>query len=160
MARDYGGVRMRGIHAVLLAVAVLSTLGVASFYGYAYFRDQQKAQARAQAFDFAGAACEALTPAEFAARRLRIRNTFAYEEVEFGRAVGHADCAALKQGVLGLTTTPACQFTSPVALSARTSKGERFWAVKVGQPATVFIDEGEPRCVEGANFTMESLLGR
>jgi hypothetical protein len=151
---------MRPIHGVLLAVAVLSTVGIAAFYGYAYFRDQQKAGARAQSFDFAGAQCEALGPAEFAARRLKIRNKFFYEEVEFGRAAGHADCAALKTGALGLTTVPACQFTSPAALSLRDATGERFWAVPVGQPATVFIDKGEPRCVQGANFTMESLVNR
>ena len=155
MARDYGGVRMRRIHGVLLGFGVVSTLAVGGFYAYAYFRDQQKAQGRAEAFDFAGEACEALTPAEFAARRLKIRNRFFYEGVEFGRAAGHADCAALKQGVLGLTTVPACQFTSPAALSARTAKGEQHWFVGIGQPATVFLDKGEPRCVKGSNFTMQ-----
>jgi type II secretory pathway pseudopilin PulG len=150
---------MRPLHGVLLAVAVLSTLAVAGFYGYAYWRDQQKAAQRAGSFDFAGAACEQLTQAEFTARRLKIRNKFVYEGVEFGRAAGHADCAALKDGPLGLRTTPACQFTSPAALSARTEAGERLWVVGVGQPATVFIQDGEPRCAKGANFTMESLVG-
>ena len=154
MVRDYGGLRFRRIHGFMLAVAVLSTVAVAAFYGYAYLRDQGKAKARAESFDFAGAQCEALGPADMAARRLKIRNKFLYEEIEFGRAVGHADCAALKTGFLGLSTVPACQFTSPAALVVTTRKGEFFYVPQAGQPATVVVHDGVPKCVLGGKFTL------
>ena len=73
------------------------------------------------------------------------------------RKAGNASCQDLKRsGGLGLLHDQACQFTGPAALVVTTKKGEFFYIPEVGQPATVYVRDGAPRCVMGGKFTLTS----
>lgn len=157
MTVDYGVRRRRGwlpLGAVIGAVTL--TAAVAGVV-------EHDALAKRRALNFAaaaeltvtGAACPQLSAREFAARRLSAPQVFEYRDIAVGRKVGHVSCGALAyRGGRSLFTFPVCQFTGPVTLRVKTPKGEFFFAPGVGQPATISVPHGVPRCVLASHFTL------
>lgn len=141
---------------VTIALAALLFLGFAAWlYGGSYLRQRDFAFARASQAKVEGPPCEQLTAAQFAARKLKAPKATNYEGVIFARQFGHMDCSALRYGSgWGTATYPTCQFTSPAALRVKTDKGEWFFAIGPGRPATVAVPHGEARCVIGSNFRL------
>jgi len=137
------------------AVAALILVGGGIYAWFDFSHASKKEAARAAEWDIAGPPCPEMTAADFAKTGYRLRNDFAYEGVQFRMAAGHADCDL--KGYNTLTRTggaPACQFTSPNALSVRTDKGEQFFVPGVGKPATVTVEGGRARCVAASNFKL------
>jgi hypothetical protein len=144
--------------AVLIAVTVLSMLAAVYLVGGGYLRQRDAALARARDVAVEGPPCIPLTRAEFEARGLKAPKSTLYEGVEFGRQFGHVECNALRYGDgWGARTYPVCQFTSPTALYVRTEKGAWFYAPGRGVPATVFVPDGEARCVLASNYSFRRL---
>lgn len=126
-----------------------------------YMMDRDVALNRARELAIDGPPCEQLTREQFAARGLKAPKGTIYEDARFFRQFGHMSCSALRHGAgWGTAVYPVCQFTSPKALKVVTNKGEWYFAMAPGQPATVATPHGEARCVLAANFTIKSLLGR
>lgn len=150
--------RLTGGQKLAMAAGALIFLAFAGWlYGGDYLRQRDLALGRAGEAKVEGAPCPQLTAAEFTARRLRAPKLTSYEGIVFGRQFGHMDCSALRYGAgWGTETYPVCGFTSPNALSVRTGKGEWFFAPGPGQPATVAVPHGQPRCVMDSNFTLPS----
>ena len=130
-------------------------------FGGAYLKHRDQALNLAREWKIEGAPCESVTRREFAQRGLRLRRGTIYEDARFYREFGHMSCSGLRYGGgWGLTLYPVCQFTGPRSLRVSTRKGDWYYAVPPGQPATVAVLKGTPRCVLAANFTMKRLMGR
>ena len=151
--------RRRGLtrgQKLAIGVGALIFLGFAGWlYGGDYLRQRELAFGRAAEAKVDGPPCPQLTAAEFAARKLKVTKATNYEDVVFGRQFGHMDCRTLRYGAgWGTAIYPVCQFTSPAALTVRTSKGEWFFAPGIGKPATIAVPHGEARCVMDSNFRL------
>jgi hypothetical protein len=150
--------RLTGGQKLAMAAGALVFLGFAGWlYGGDYLRQRELALGRAGEAKVEGPPCPPATAAGLAARRMKVRKLTNYEGVIFGRQFGHMDCRTLRYGAgWGTAIYPVCQFTSPSALSVKTDKGEWFFAPGPGQPATVAVPHGRPRCVMDSNFTLPS----
>jgi hypothetical protein len=147
---------------MVMGLAALAILGFAAWlYGGSYLRQRTQAIQLAREADIAGPPCRSLTEAQFAAQRLKAPKATQYEDAIFARQFGHMECRALRYGGgWGTEVYPVCQFTSPVGLKVTTAKGSWFYALPPGQPATIAVPHGEPRCIAAANFTLERLMRR
>ena len=147
---------------VTLGVAALAALAIPAWlFGGSYLRQRDVALSMAQEARIAGPPCPSLTRAQFKAQGLKVTKATLYEDVVFARQFGHMDCRLLRYGAgWGTEVYPVCQFTSPRTLKITTPKGEWYYALGPGQPATVGAPHGEARCVIAANFTIPKLLGR
>jgi hypothetical protein len=148
--------KLTGGQKLTMVAGALIFLGFAGWlYGGDYLRQRDLALGRAGEAKVEGPPCPQLTAAEFVARKLKAPKLTSYEGVVFGRQFGHMDCSALRYGA-GWSTEmyPVCQFTSPSALSVKTDKGEWFFAPGPGQPATIAVPHGQPRCVMDSNFNL------
>lgn len=139
-----------------IGVAALVFLGFAGWlYGGDYLRQRDLAFARAAEAKVDGPPCPQLTAAEFAQRKLKVAKATNYEGVVFARQFGHMDCRTLRYGAgWGTAVYPACQFTSPNALTVSTEKGKWFFYPGLGRPATIAVPHGEARCVMDSNFRL------
>ena len=148
--------RLSGGQKLAMVAGAVIFLGFAGWlYGGDYLRQRDLALGRAGEAKVEGPPCPQLTAAEFAARKLKAPKLTSYEGVTFGRQFGHMDCSALRYGSgWGTDTYPVCGFTSPNALSVKTDKGEWFFAPGPGQPATIAVPHGQPRCVMDSNFIL------
>lgn len=152
----YRKARLTAGQKTAIALAALTFLGLVGWiYGGSYLRQRDLALDRAAGAAVAGPPCEPLTAAAFAARKLSAPKATRYEGVTFARRFGHVECSALRYGGgWGSDTYPVCQFTSPAALRVKTAQGEWFFAPPPGQPATVAVPHGQPRCLLGSNFRL------
>jgi hypothetical protein len=166
MSKDFGlrrRTRLTPGQKLAIAVAILAGLGfTAWYYGAAYLQERRQALARAgEVAGIAGVPCPTTTPAEAAARRMKLRYGSEFEGVTFYRQFGHMDCTALRYGHgWGTATYPFCQFTSPNVVRVSTGKGDWWFAPGVGQAATVAAPHGRATCVLAAHFTLKRLEGR
>jgi hypothetical protein len=163
--KDYGVRARRRLTAgqwVAFLGAVAAALGfIGWLVGGAYLRDRRAALELARDWTIEGPPCPSLTKAQFEARGLRAQKGVFYDGVTFYRRFGHMSCSPLRYGGgWGLSVYPVCQFTSPQALRVTTKKGEWFYALPPGQPATIATPHGQARCVQAANFNMKRLSGR
>ena len=141
-------------HAV--SVAVVITLGVGAV-AYQAVKSRATAVAHAKEWDIQGPPCPSLTAAEFAAKHYTAKKTFPYEEVTLGRLAGDASCSDVKDdGGKGFGTDKVCQFTSPATLTVTTNGQNYYFVPGVGQPATISIHRGVPRCVMASKFTFQT----
>ncbi len=165
MGRDYGDParnRAAPIWAVALVIGALVTLTiVGGLLGYDWFTRQSQAVAQSRvltaAYDIRGAPCPALTHADYLAQGLQPRTWFEFEKVKFGRRFGHADCAVVAfRDASGAGGHPVCQFTAPALLVVTTAAGvDSYFAPGVGAPATVSVENGQPRCVLAVRLSSE-----
>ncbi len=110
----------------------------------------------AQAWDIQGAPCPTATPQEWAATHQIAPKTFDYTGDVLGRVAGDASCSDVQdKGGKGLGVIKVCQFTSPAALTVKTKAGMFYFLPGVGQPATIIIRQGQPRCVLASKFTLK-----
>jgi hypothetical protein len=129
--------------------------------GRDYLEDRGVALNTAAEWKIDGPPCRQVTAAEFVAEGRKLRAGAIYEDVAFVRQYGHMSCASLRYGGgWGTAVYPVCQFTSPHGLKITTDKGDWYFAIEPGQPATVATPHGQARCVLAANFTMQRLLQR
>ncbi len=113
--------------------------------------------ATAKAWNIQGAACPALSQAEFTANRYTALKTFDYDGIAIGRAAGDASCSDVKDsGGKGFLNDKVCQFTSPATLTVISKAGSFFFVPGVGQPASLVIHHDTPRCVMASNFTLKT----
>jgi hypothetical protein len=146
---------------VLVAAGVVALAFPAWLFGGSYLKRRDAALDAAREWTIDGPPCAALSRAEFESRGLKVRKGTVYEGVTFYRQFGHMSCTALRYGAgWGQSTYPACQFTTPKALKVTTPKGEWYFDIGTGQPATVAAPHGQVRCVLAADFTMARLNGR
>lgn len=136
-----------------IAAAVLILLGLigASFIP-AWLKARNTAVADFAAWSVDGPPCPTVTPAQFVAERREAPKALLFSEVQFSRQYGHANCLYLHyDGGKSPETFPACQFTSPANLAVVTPKGTFHFTPGLGQPATVFVEHDQPRCVMAIN---------
>lgn len=160
------GVRKRlrrtlGQRLVFVAAAAACLAFGAWMFGGAYVKDRHSAMNLAREWRIDGPACASLTRAAFEAQGLKLRQGTIYLDARFFRQVGHMSCSGLRHGG-GWSSNlyPVCQFTSPRALKVSTGKGDWYYDIPAGQPATVAVRRGTPQCVMAANFTMKRLMRR
>lgn len=156
-ARDYGAVRARGAGRVFWIVVALGLLPVAALYGHDFLihRAQDIGVAKAWAID--GPPCPALTAGDFAARGFKVRSSFDYDGIAIGRHSGHVSCSDVKQGGgTGLFIDRVCQFTSPQVITVTSKAGAFYFVPGVGQPASIVIHDGKPRCVMASKYTLKT----
>ncbi|HEX2816474.1 MAG TPA: hypothetical protein VHN39_08770, partial [Phenylobacterium sp.] len=97
------------------------------------------------------------TQAEFTAKRYTALKTFPYDDVTIGRTAGDASCSDVKEnGGMGFGTDRVCQFTSPATLTVVSPAGSWFFVPGAGQPSTLIIHKGAPRCVMASKFTLQT----
>lgn len=165
MTLDLGVRKRRRLTAgqkVVIGLALLTTAALPVWtFGGSYLKRRDAALNLASEWRIDGPPCKALTKAEFEAQGLRTRKATLYEDVTFHRQFGHMSCSALRYGSgWGQAVYPVCQFTSPRAVRVTTAKGDWYFALAPGQPATVAAPHGLARCVQAANFTIKSLVAR
>lgn len=151
----YSRGRRLGVWHVIGALTASAVVGGLLAYNFSQHRDANVALAKDWKID--GPPCPALTKAEFTAKGYKADKVFDYDDLSMARKAGHASCSDIQQGGgKGVFHDQACQFTSPAALIITTRKGEFFYTPEVGQPATVFVHDGVPKCVLGGKFTLQS----
>ena len=151
----YSAIRRFGL-AHTIGAAVVITLGV-GLVTFQAVKNRTAAVATAKAWDIQGPPCPALTAAEFAAKRYTAKKTFPYDNVTIGRTAGDASCSDVKEGGgKGFGTDKVCQFTSPAALTVTTDQAAYYFVPGVGQPASLIIHHGAPRCVMASKFTLQT----
>ena len=151
--REHDAVRRLGVWHVIGALAASATVGGLLAYNFSQHRDANVALAKDWAIG--GPPCPTLTKAEFTAKGYKAPKSFDYDDLTMARKAGHASCSDIQQGGgKGVFHDQACQFTSPAALIITTKKGEFFYTPEVGQPATVYVHNGVPKCVLGGKFTL------
>lgn len=165
MVRDLGvrgRPRMGPAQKLVVGLALLGVLAFPAWlFGGSYLKRRDAALTLAREWAIEGPPCVSLTRAEFEARGLKVRKGTVYEGAAFYRAFGHMECSALRYGAgWSQRVYPVCQFTSPRALRVTTGKGDWYYALEPGQPATVSAPNGEARCVLAANFNMQRLNRR
>jgi hypothetical protein len=139
-----------------IGAAVAVTLGVGLIAMLA-IQSRQAAVTTAKAWDIKGPPCPSLSAEEFAAKRYTAPKTFPYDGVTLGRLAGDASCSDVKTaGGKGFGTDKVCQFTSPAALTVATETARYYFVPGVGQPATVIVHDGVPRCVMASKFTLQT----
>lgn len=138
---------------VWMAVGALLLLGlIAASFVPAYFKQRNAAIAESGRWSISGPPCPALSAAEFAASGRVTPRGFTFGEVRFENQHGHASCTTLVyDGGTGRGTYPACQFMAPAVLKVTTAKGQFHFLPGLGQPATVFVENDQPRCVMAIN---------
>lgn len=159
MARAHRQRRTRGERIAIVAAVIVAVGFPVWLFGGSYLRQREAALSRAKDAAIAGPPCPSLTKAEFAARHLKVKHATFYEDVTFGRQVGHMSCNSLRYGGgWGTDMYPVCQFTGPVAVTVKTDKGEWYFFPGAGQPATVSVPHGKASCVVASNFTIRKLI--
>jgi hypothetical protein len=154
--KRYGGGKPRRLGVVHVIGALVASGAVAGLlaYNFTHHRDANVALARDWKID--GPPCPSLTKAEFTAKGYKAPKSFDYDDLKMARKAGHASCSDIQQGGgNGMFHDQECQFTSPAALIITTKKGEFFYVPEVGQPATVVVHDGTPKCVLGGKFTLK-----
>lgn len=155
LSRDFSAARRFGMAHVVGAVVVI-TAG-AGLVTFQFVRDRDANVATAKAWNIQGAACPALSQAEFTANRYTALKTFDYDGIAIGRAAGDASCSDVKDsGGKGFLNDKVCQFTSPATLTVISKAGSFFFVPGVGQPASLVIHHDTPRCVMASNFTLKT----
>jgi hypothetical protein len=150
-----GGLRRFGIAHAILAVLVIT--GVIGFGTFQFVQTRNANVGQAKAWDIKGPPCPALTEADWAAKHWEAKKILDYDGIKIGRAAGDADCADIKQsGGAGLFSDKVCQFTSPAALTVASKAGTWRFVPGVGQPSTLIIHDGVPRCVMASKFTLQT----
>jgi len=77
--------------------------------------------------------------------------TLVFQQVEYSRRIGHADCAvAADKSKSGLKAV--CQFSSPAELRVVTKDGPRYFDVGLGRPATVTVADSGVSCVKASSI--------
>jgi len=144
--------RLNPLHVLAAAVASAAVVGVLA-YNFVQARDKNVATAEAWKID--GPPCPSLTKAEFDAKGYKAPKSFDYDDIKIARKAGNASCQDLKRGGgTGLFHDQACQFTGPAALVVTTKKGEFAYVPEPGQPVTVVVHDGAPKCVLGGNYKL------
>jgi hypothetical protein len=153
--RDFSAVRRFGIAHVIGAVIVITAgFGLVSFQ---FVKDRNAHIATAKAWDIQGPPCPAMTAAEFASKRYTALKTFPYDDAVIGRTAGDASCSDVRDnGGRGFGTDRVCQFTSPATLTVVSPAGRWFFVPGAGQPSTLIIHKGAPRCVMASKFTLQT----
>ncbi|MDR3513269.1 MAG: hypothetical protein P4L73_16655 [Caulobacteraceae bacterium] len=129
------GVAVAAVGGVLLAVAGVKYAAVS----------------KARSWSVAGPPCASLTHDQYLSSDARVAHVFTYDDVQFGRGYGYVNCTEIADhGGFGFGTIPICQFNSPTVLQVTTARGTDYYAVPIGA-ATVSIEHGRPRCVQGAS---------
>ena len=153
--RDPRALRRFGIAHVIGAVVVISVVIAGAAMEFAKTRKANIATAKA--WDIQGPPCPALTRAEFAAKRYTALKTFPYDEVTIGRTAGDVSCSDVKEnGGAGFGTDRVCQFTSPATLTVVSKTSAYFFVPGPGQPSTLIVHKGVPRCVMASKFTLQT----
>ena len=151
--REYSRVQRIGVAHVI--AAVVASAAIAGVLAYNFVQTRDKNVAVAEAWKIDGPPCPSLTKAQFAAQGYKAPKSFDYDDVTIARKAGNVSCQDVKRnGGTGLLHDQACQFTGPAALIVTTRKGEFFYVPEAGQPATVYVHDGAPRCVIGGKFTL------
>ncbi len=154
---DYGAAKAKGDRRkkilAIIGVAVVVVAGVA-FLVWSNWESRTRKIATSDAVvaadSITGPPCEPGTAAGKLGRGDQWE-TLVFTEVEFGRRIGHADCAVAKDdSKSGFRSV--CQFSSPAELRVVTQDGARhYFDVGLGQPATVIVSESGVQCVKAAN---------
>jgi hypothetical protein len=132
-----------------LALAAALAIGIGAASRLRHGPDEA---ADAQFYTVTGPPCPTLTAAAYGAGAIKVGPRFEYGDVTFGRAYGYVSCGWLPGGLLGLTPHPVCEFTNPGVMEVQTPTGPTYFAPGLGQPATVAVTDGQPRCVLGSHF--------
>jgi hypothetical protein len=152
--REYSRGRRIGVAHVIGALVASGAVAGLLVFNFTQHRDTNVALAKDWAIN--GPPCPSLTRAEFEAKGFKAPKSFDYDDLTMARKAGHASCSDIQQGGgKGMFHDQACQFTSPAALIITTKKGEFFYTPEVGQPATVYVHDGVPKCVLGGKFTLK-----
>jgi hypothetical protein len=153
--REYSAVRRFGIaHAIGGVVVITAGAGLLTFQ---FVKDRNAHIATARAWNIQGPPCPAMTEAAFTAKRYTALKTFPYDDATIGRTAGDASCSDVKEsGGKGFGTDRVCQFTSPATLTVVTPAGRWFFVPGAGQPSTLIIHKGVPRCVMASKFTLQT----
>ena len=154
-SRHPGALRRFGIAHVIGVIAVTGVVIAGAAIEIA--KDRKANIAAAKAWDIQGPPCPALTQAEFTAKRYTALKTVPYDEVTIGRTAGDVSCSDIKDnGGKGFGTDRVCQFTSPATLTVISKAGSFFFVPGVGQPSTLIVHKGVPRCVMASKFTLQT----
>ncbi len=101
----------------------------------------------------AGPPCPVSSPAQIAARRFPLQQSFAFQGVQFARNAGWASCSGVAETLLPLHRSfYVCQFTSPIVLSASAGGQTRYYFLGPARPATITYRRGVLSCVAASNY--------
>ena len=135
----------------------LTLLAAATLLSFQFVKDRNAHIALARAWDIQGPPCPAMTQAEFAAKRYTALKAFPYDDITIGRTAGDASCSDVNDnGGKGFGHDKVCQFTSPATLTVASPAGNWFFVPGAGQPSTLIIHKGAPRCVMASKFTLQT----
>jgi hypothetical protein len=148
-ARRFGMAHAVGAVVVITAAATLLT--------FQFVKDRNAHIALAKAWNIQGPPCPALSQAEFAAKRYTALKTFPYDDIVIGRTAGDVSCSDVNDnGGKGFGHDKVCQFTSPATLTVVSPAGRWFFVPGAGQPSTLIVHKGVPRCVMASKFTLQT----
>jgi len=154
---DYGAVRkVPGLDAVTLvtfAVTTIVFLAVSGAFLALQWRHEDAAVRVDKAtWTLAGPPCPGIAPAWWTKLALDRPQPFAYQGIAGVRAHGEVSCSVIDSDHgRDVRPLPVCQFRAPFALRLTTPSGDAYFEPGAGQPVTVWMANGQPRCVMGAN---------
>lgn len=136
---------------IVMGLAVAAVLAVQWVYHQKVVAPREAA--RTQAWTVAGPPCLSVAADQYELRGGAHAKKVTDFGVRFTRQYGHVECTWLGDKDLAATKAYViCQFTGPNVLKVETAKGVFYYVPGVGQPATIEVHQGEPRCVLASNF--------
>jgi hypothetical protein len=147
--REKAMVRNLMVVVIVLALAGVAALVVTENKKRSDAIAESSAAANVEAL--VGPPCPAVTAEAFAARGVKTPKVFEFNNDQYARRFGHADCNLV--AVKGVRDpVPVCQFTGPSLITVTTEKGVFHFDPGTGSPATTRVVDGTPSCVKVANF--------
>jgi hypothetical protein len=160
MSLDFGSVRRtRGEAPVVRILALVSALlfgGAGATWLYNVWSHQAgAAAAETNAWLVTGPPCPTITAEAWRALDIASPQPASFRGVLAERAAGDVNCETQDVDTAGhaVAPYPVCRFGSPVAIHLATPRGDLYFQVPVGKPATISLAGGQPRCMQVAAGT-------
>jgi len=154
---DYGAVRqtpgLGRVTVVAVAVTTIIFLAISTTFLVLEQRHEDAVTRVDKAtWTLAGPPCPGIAPARWGQLAIAYPQAFAYQGIAGVRAHGDVSCSVIdSDGGRDVRPFTVCQFRAPFALRLATPHGDAYFETGAGQPVTVWLAGGQPRCVMGAN---------
>lgn len=133
---------------VVVVVGIVAGVGLLL---YTQGRSRQMAIAGATAetkpWELVGPPCAEGFSGPWANPEYAPKKALVFNGLRFARRAGHVECSAIAAKGGNSDFVPMCEFTGPILVEVTTDRGTFRYQPGVGNPATVSVVDGQPRCV-------------
>jgi hypothetical protein len=153
MSMDFGAVRRaKGEVPVIRTIAIVSAVlfgsaGAGWLYNV-WSHQSGDANAETNAWLVTGPPCAAISADAWRGLDIANPQPASFRGIVAERDAGDVTCETEDVDTAGHSVSPypVCRFGSPVAIHLVTPRGDEYFSVPVGSPATITLAGGQPRC--------------